>query len=111
MPYLGLAHYKKNKSINRSYLRKKLVATLGGSYREVRMVNGISILADGEIDEFDKEGFPFNICKDADKFKKIALIKTFVGSDEVDYVGLANIENLCSQSQRLVGNLMENLPK
>ncbi len=102
-PYFGVAYYKEESDEPELVsLVEQTINRLGKKYKIVHRKDDKLIIATHEINSFDDEGDPLDLCLQPRDNKVIAIIKTRgKNSDKPEYLLLANIAKLCEYGDRL----------
>jgi hypothetical protein len=96
-PYFGVAFYDRESSLALSTAITKTIQVLGPQYASYPVREGITIIAREQIQQFDDEGDPFNLCQGSRPHDYIAILKEKAAKPgTVEFLMLASIKNLCN---------------
>ncbi len=94
-PYFGIAFYKDKKKPSVKKL-EKLTKQRWPYNAVVTRKKNYTVISQYEIEDYDVEGDPKNLCSGARANSEIVLIGHFSSTKRADFIVVANIENLCS---------------
>jgi hypothetical protein len=104
-PYFAIAFYKPElspKIVSTPLLVDKLLASLGEGYSASSPDGQRTVLSLEKITKFDEDGDPRDLCKVPRKHKLVAIVKSrSAGSQEPEFVLVANVSQLCEYGDRL----------
>ena len=104
-PWFGIAFYRRKAKLSSEDLVSKALDKLGGDYKSFSRKSGVTYLSAGDIDSFDKEGDPYNLCKKPRRHSYVGIIKSRKGGRKPAWIVLANVSNMCRQGDKLAAQL------
>ena len=104
-PYFGIAFYKANKKPS---VRKLLKLT---KYKwpynaQVTKTANYTLISQYDVDDFDEEGDPKNLCLGPRANTELVLIGHYNSKKKADFVVVTNVSNLCSFGDKAAGRFL-----
>ena len=107
-PYFGIAFYKEKTRIPLAQLLEEVKTLLGEGYVTSKSKSGLDLIAKTEIQHFDHEGDPRNLCQFPRKHDFLAAISSSATKGQKDYLVVSNIGNLCKYGDRFGSRFLKH---
>ena len=106
-PYFGVAFYKAASAPRPDSLAEDMRRLLGQEYQRTQPKPGVYLVSQGQVEAFDSEGDPKNICGSDQVSPYMAIVHSEAGSGRASYALLANTANLCRYGDRMASRFLK----
>ncbi len=107
LPYFGIAFYQEKTPAKVDEIAAKALEVLGHGYKVQVSEKLYTYIGKSPFKQFDAEGDPYNICKDAKDHEFVVLIRKDAKGKRPDYIATANIRNLCQFGDLLSSSIVK----